>query len=161
LLRTPPRILGALMAAGTLVSSVLGLASSAGAATREPASALSCSLISSASLSSLLSMKLGSASSTVAGPTTTCKYTSSKGIVILQYETGYTEAQFKANAASDRAHGETTTELKGYGNDAVEITIGKLVAGLAVIKGSHGLLVSAIVPLAKLEAVAHQVLPKL
>jgi hypothetical protein len=160
--RSVPHLARSARAIGALAlgSGVLALGLPAGASLR-PAAALNCSLVSASTLSKLIGVTVKAPTSVVEGQTTTCTYADSVGGVILQYETGYSESLFQGNVKLFHQHGESTTKLAGYGSDAVAISIGKLSAGLSLIKGSHGFLVSAVEPLAKLEAVAHQVLPSL
>jgi hypothetical protein len=162
-LRRPRRITTALaagaVATGFVATAAVGTLSAA--ASLRPAGKLNCSLVSTAKLSSLTGLAVTKVSTSVDGSTTTCFYTAKTGGPILQYTTGASMKSFAAAVAGDKAHSESTTSVKGYGSEAVEITVGKLPAGFMVIKGSSMFLVTAIISLPKLEAVANYVLPSL
>lgn len=157
----PSHLLQLSLLVGALALALVGLAPMTASASVRHSTKLSCKLLSPAILSAALGTKIGKPTSQSAGGTTTCSYPESTGAVIAQFTSNYTMKAFDANLAGDRAHGEKTAPVKGYGNAADTVSFGNVLVGLSVIKGHDGFFISALTSLTHLKAIANQVLPSL
>jgi hypothetical protein len=100
------------------------------------------------------------------GPVQVCVFSAmAQAITVLvRFEAGESDATFDATRRQFDAHGEHTVTSPGFGRKAYTVVLGSSRAEtgtVVVLKGSTELLVSGPGSLAKCEALADKVLPKL
>ncbi len=158
------RTAGALAGAGLVVVGTLALAGPAGAANR--GHPLDCSQLATAKINATLGLRLSAPKQLRNGAVTVCNY--AKGAltdkVTIRYETGMNATSFLATETGFTSHNEPVTAVPGFGSKAFTSTIGGgtyAVNSLSALKGSTDVLISASVPLGKVEALMHRVLATL
>jgi hypothetical protein len=87
-----------------------------------------------------------------------CRYTSSSGEVLVQFNSDMTSANFAA--AKSAAAPENPTDVSGFGDQAFSTTM-SISNTLQILKGDKGLLITGPVSLTQIETLANQILPKL
>ncbi len=155
------RAAGALMGAGLAVVGGLVVAAPAGAAGK--AHRLTCSQMATAKINATLGVKLAAPKELHNGSVTVCTYPQGAltDKVTVRYETGMNAASFLATETGFTSHNEPVTPVAGFGSKAFTSTIGGgtyAVNSLSALKGSTNVLISASVPLGKVEALMHRIL---
>jgi hypothetical protein len=96
--------------------------------------------------------------SEVVGTNTICRYSSTSGEVLVQFNSDMTSANFAAAKAA--AAPENPTNVSGFGDQAFSTTM-SISNTLQILKGDRGLLITGPVSLTQIEALANQILSKL
>jgi hypothetical protein len=96
------------------------------------------------------------------GTVTVCLYPSSGNPrnTTIRYETGMSASDFATAKSQFDANGEKTTTVNGIGDQAYSSSVGN-VNTLVVLKGDNEVQIDAPASLAKITALANQILPKL
>jgi hypothetical protein len=126
------------------------------------ANSIGCSLVSADQVASTLGVQALGPTSQPNGQVTVCLYASSANPnnTTIRYETGMSASDFTTAQAQFDQNGEKTTPVNGIGDKAYSSSIGS-VNTLVVLKGQNEVLISAPASLAKITALANQIVPKL
>ena len=141
--RRPIIVLGTLVTLSVTIAA--GPAGSALAASRpvlRPHKTLTCSTVSAAEIDKLVHLVVNKPGSNVTSYITTCNYNGSSSKVLIQYFQPWSSSSFTAFVSEKTKVGEKATALSGYGSKADAISIVGIPAGIVVLQGSVGLLVS-------------------
>jgi hypothetical protein len=152
--------LGTLLAFGA-TAAVAPVAS--GATTRpalRPHTSLTCSTVSAAEIDKLVHLVVKAPGSDSFGGITTCNYNGSGSKVLIQYFQPWSSSSFSAYLKNETKAGEKATALSGYGTKADALSIEAIPAGVVVLKGSVGLIVSTD-SLSNEKTIVKYLLPKL
>jgi hypothetical protein len=125
-----------------------------------PAASPTCKLASSAKVKSALGFTVPAALVTKNGPVTVCQFESSTDLLV-RFETSETAPLFAFGRKSFTQHGYPTTAVNGLGTKAYSSRAGAKTITLVVLQGKTELLITALAPLAKIEALARLILPSL
>ncbi len=137
-------------------------ANSGPATTSSSAKSVGCGLASADEIEAALGVQAQSPSAEPNGDVTVCLYpgNSNPRNTTIRYETGTSAAAFATEKTQFDSSGQKTTAVSGVGDQAYSSTLGKYNT-LVVLKGDTELLITAPASLAKIQALAEQILPKL
>lgn len=142
-------------------SSTSAAGQSTSTSTAPSEAAPSCSSVPASEVNSALGVNVGSPTSVVNGPVTTCTYNGTPGQVIIRFQTGENASTFAAGKAGFAKNGETTTDVSGLGDAAYSSSVGSgqfQTNTIVVLEGSIELLVTAPVTQEDVNALARQIL---
>jgi hypothetical protein len=139
------RIIATGALATLLAAVVAGPVASALAGVRpalQPHKTLTCSTVTASEIDKLVHLVVASPSSHVADGITTCNYNGKSSKVLIQYFQPWSSSAFTSQVSDETKHGETAIALSGYGTRADAISVVGIPAGIVVLQGSVGLIVS-------------------
>jgi len=124
---------------------------------------VSCAVASADQVAAALAVQAIGPTSQVNGAVTVCLYASSTNArnVTIRYQAGMSASDFATAESTFSQHGEPTKPVSGIGDKGYSSTIGTgqyVTNTLAVLKGSTEVQVSAPASLARIEALAKQIL---
>jgi hypothetical protein len=130
------------------------------------ASAVNCASASADQVATALGVQAIGPTSQVNGAVTVCLYASSTNPrnVTIRYQTGMSATDFATARAAFSQHGEPTQPVTGFGAKAYSSTIGSgqyVTNTLVVLKNSTEVQISAPASLARVDALANQILTKI
>jgi hypothetical protein len=146
----------------TAVAVPVGSVAIASAATKPPG----CAVVPPSLVSTVYGAPFGPPKAQTNGPVQVCLFLATAPVisVLVRFQVSESDAVFNAARKQFDARGEHTISSSGFGQKAYTVVLGsgKVLTGtIVVLKGSTELLVSGTGSLAKCEALAKKVLPKL